>query len=203
MQLFIYSCILNYIMQGILSSNELEKLLLACKEGRYRARTKVYKLYSPILLGICLRYTRNKQEAEDVLHEAFIKIYTKIDQAGKGSFEAWMKQIARNEALQFIRKRASLNSKHERYEQDAITNENSVENLDFSNISAKIILELIQHLPDGYRLVFNLYVFEEKTHKEIANILDISEGTSKSQYARAKRKLQKQIIEIKDKQINT
>ncbi len=190
-------------MQGILSSNELEKLLLACKKGHYRARTKVYKLYSPILLGICLRYTRNKQEAEDVLHEAFIKIYTKIDQAGKGSFEAWMKQIARNEALQFIRKRASLNSKHEMYEQDAITDENSVENLDFSNISAKIILELIQHLPDGYRLVFNLYVFEEKTHKEIANILDISEGTSKSQYARAKRKLQKQIIEIKDKQINT
>ena len=190
-------------MQGILSSNELEKLLIACKKGRYRARTKVYKLYSPILLGICLRYTRNKQEAEDVLHEAFIKIYTKIDQAGKGSFEAWMKQIARNEALQFIRKRASLNSKHERYEQDAITDENSVENLDFRDISANIILELIQHLPDGYRLVFNLYVFEEKTHKEIANLLNISEGTSKSQYARAKRKLQKQIIEIKDKQINT
>jgi len=186
-------------MQGILSFKDTEKLLQACKQGSYRARSRLYKLYAPMLLGICMRYSKDKFEAEDILHEAFIKIYTKIDQAGKGSFEAWMKQVVRNEALQFIRKRSSLNVRHERYEQDSITDYNS-EDVSFNDVPAKLILDFIQKLPDGYRLIFNLYVFEENSHKEIAEILGLSEGTSKSQYARAKKKLQKQIIDYRNKQ---
>jgi len=186
-------------MQGILSLSEAEKLLRECKKGGYRARTRLYKLYAPSLLSICMRYSRDKAEAEDVLHEAFIKIYTKIDQAREATFEAWMRQIVRNEALQFIRKRVSENIQQERYEKDSISDYNSEEDVSFKQVPAKIILEFIQNLPDGYRLIFNLYVFEENTHKEISEILNISEGTSKSQYARAKKKLQKQIIDFKNK----
>ena len=186
-------------MQEQVPEGKAQKLLLACKKGNYRAKSKLYKVYAPMLLGISMRYSKDKFEAEDILHEAFIKIYTKIDQAGKGSFEAWMKQIVRNEALQFIRKRVSLTAKQDRFEQDSITDYNS-EDISFNDVPAKVILDLIQKLPDGYRLVFNLYVFEENSHKEIAEILNISVGTSKSQYARAKKKLQTQIIDFTNKQ---
>lgn len=184
----------------VMSIKDSEKLLDACKKGSYRARARLYKLYSPMLLGICMRYTKNKTEAEDVLHEGFIKIYTKIGQAGKGSFEGWMKKIIQNEALQFLRKRSSLYKKHDEYEQDYITDYNSTEDVSFEGVSVKIILKFIQNLPDGYRLIFNLYVFEEYNHKQIAELLSISEGTSKSQYSRAKQKLQKKILEYKEEQ---
>ncbi len=169
----------------------------ACKKKSRRAKAKLYKAYAPTLLGICLRYAKNKSEAEDILHEGFIKIYTKIDQAGKGSFEAWMKQIVKNEALQYLRKKASLNKRHNQYEKDSISDNEYNEELLVNDISSKKILEFIQALSDGYRLVFNLYVFEDKSHKEIAQILNISESTSKSQYFRAKKQLQKHINEYR------
>jgi RNA polymerase sigma-70 factor (ECF subfamily) len=150
------------------------------------------------LLGICLRYAKNKSEAEDILHEGFIKIYTKIHQTGKGSIEAWMKMVVKNEALQYLRKQVSLNKRHDQYEKDSESENIKDENLSLNDISAKQILEMIQELPSGYRLVFNLYVFEEKSHKEIAEIMNISEGTSKSQFSRAKKQLQKRITEFRN-----
>ena len=188
-------------MQGLLTLKESKKLLEACKKGDYRAKSRLYKLYSPVLLSICLRYAKNKSEAEDILHEGFIKIYTKINQAGKGSFEGWMKQVVKNEALQFLRQRASLNIRHEKYELDYKSDVESVENVSFEGVSYKVILNFIQSLPDGYRLIFNMYVFEEYSHKEIAFLLNISEGTSKSQYARSKKKLQLGINNYKKNQI--
>ena len=180
-----------------MDSKELAKVVEACKKKSRRAKAKLYKAYAPTLLGICLRYAKNKSEAEDILHEGFIKIYTKIDQAGKGSFEAWMKQIVKNEALQYLRKRASLNKRHDQYEKDCLGDIEYDEELLVNNISSKKILEFIQSLPDGYRLVFNLYVFEDKSHKEIAQILNITESTSKSQYFRAKKQLQNHINEYR------
>ncbi len=169
----------------------------ACKKRSRKAKAKLYKAYAPTLLAICLRYAKNKSEAEDILHEGFIKIFTKIDQAGKGSFEAWMKQIVKNEALQYLRKKSSLNKKHNQYEKDVEGDEYYDEELSIKDISSKKILEMIQALPTGYRLVFNLYVFEEKSHKEIAKALEVSESTSKSQYLRAKRQLQNRINEYR------
>ncbi|RLD40145.1 MAG: RNA polymerase subunit sigma-70 [Bacteroidetes bacterium] len=188
-------------MQGMLTTIETEKLLKACKKGSYKARSKVYKIYAPMLLGICLRYTKNKSEAEDVLHEGFIKIYTKIDQAGRGSFEGWMKKIIMNEALQFLRNRNISFKRHEKYELDYISDLASTDDVSFEGISTKTILDFIQKLPEGYRLIFNLYVFEEYSHKQIAELLNISEGTSKSQYSRAKSKLKKSINDYKDNKL--
>ncbi len=182
----------------ILDSKELAKIVMACKKNSRKARAKLYKTYASSLLGICLRYAKNKSEAEDILHEGFIKIFTKIDQAGKGSFEAWMKQIVKNEALQYLRKKSSLNKKHFQYEKEVAGEQYSDEELEIDDISSKKILEFIQSLPNGYRLVFNLYVFEEKRHKEIAQLLEISESTSKSQYLRAKKQLKKLITEYRN-----
>ena len=182
-----------------MDSKELAKVVEACKKKSRRAKAKLYKAYAPTLLGICLLYAKNKSEAEDILHEGFIKIFTKIDQAGTGSFEAWMKQIVKNEALQYLRKRSSLNKRHNQYEKDSMGESGYDEELSTHDISSKTILEFIQNLPDGYRLVFNLYVFEEKSHKEIAQLLGISESTSKSQYFRAKKQLQKHINEYRNK----
>lgn len=176
-----------------MDSKELEKVVEACKKGSRKARAKLYKTYAPVLLGICLRYAKDKSEAEDILHESFIKIYTKIHQTGKGSFEAWMKMIVKNEALQFLRKQISLNKRHDRYEKDTVGEDEQEENISMKDISTNKILEMIQDLSSGYRLIFNLYVFEDKSHKEIAEIMEISEGTSKSQFFRAKKLLQKQI----------
>ena len=184
-----------------MDSKELDKVVEACKKGSRKARAKLYKTYAPVLLGICLRYAKNKSEAEDILHEGFIKIYTKIHQTGKGSFEAWMKMVVKNEALQYLRKQVSLNKRHERYEKDSEGENIEDDNLSLKDISANQILEMIQELPSGYRLIFNLYVFEEKSHREIAEIMNISEGTSKSQFSRAKKQLQKRITEFRNETV--
>ena len=173
---------------------ELAKVVEACKKGSRKAKARLYKAYAPLLLGICLRYAGSKSEAEDILHEGFIKIYTKIEQTGKGSFEAWMKQVIKNEALQLIRKQVSKRNKHEKFEYESQYDAmEESDDLPLNGISAKKILEMIQSLPQGYRLVFNLFVFEEKGHKEIADILSISENTSKSQFHRARKQLQTQV----------
>lgn len=185
-----------------MDSKELQKLIDGCKKNSRKARAKLYKVYAPLLLGICLRYTKNKSEAEDVLHDAFIKIFTKIEQHGRGSFEAWMKTIVRNEALQYLRKQLSTNKWNQEYGRDNYEEFEDEQDVDTANISSKKILELIQGLPNGYRLIFNLYVFEEHSHKQIADLLEISEGTSKSQFSRAKKVLQKQIIEYRNKELN-
>lgn len=181
-----------------MDSKKLEELVLACKKGSRKARASLYKTYAPMLLGICLRYSKNREEAEDILHEAFIKIYTKIDQSGRGSFEAWMKAIVRNESLYYLRKQASEFKNHNRYEKDTEGDTDEDEDINAEGISANVILSMIQALPQGYRLVFNLYVFEEKSHKEISNLLDISESTSKTQLLRGKKQLQKHINEYRN-----
>ena len=160
----------------------LDELIQKCKKQDSKAQGALYKQYSGILFSICLRYSPNKTEAEDNLQDAFLTIFKKIEQyKGKGSFEGWIKRITVNTVLQKYRKQRIYNIEdEERIEQeDEVTVKTDTVPLDF-------LLKIIQELPDQYRLVFTLYVLDGYSHKEIAEMLGISDGTSKSNLARAR-----------------
>lgn len=174
----------------------LEKLINNCKKGNRKAQEELYRKYSGVLFGMCLKYSRNKTEAEDNLHDSFMTIYSKIGQfTNKGSFEGWMKRITVNTVLQKFRKEQYLN----------VVSENLGEEVDIESdysddIKLSTLLGYIQELPNKYRLTFNLYVLDGYTHKEISELLGTSAGTSKSNLARAKmilkEKIQKENINI-------
>ena len=150
------------------------------------AQSEIYELYADVLFGICLKYSRNYQDAEDTLQDSFLIIFDKITQYNKkGSFEGWIKRIAINTALQKYRKKTPLQLVKE------VTEVEDFVEIDFEdkNLDIDFLLNLIQQLPDQYRLVFNLYVLDSYSHKEISKMLNISEGTSKSNLSRARKKL--------------
>lgn len=174
---------------------DLEELIHNCKKGKRQAQAELYRRYSGVLFGMCLKYSRNKTEAEDNLHDSFMTIFSKIDQYGfQGSFEGWIKRITVNTVLQKYRKENHLNVVSEEIEDDA-----EVET-DQADISLSTLLGYIQELPHKYRLTFNLYVLDGYSHKEISEMLGTSTGTSKSNLARAKtilrEKIEKQKINI-------
>ncbi|SFZ90033.1 RNA polymerase sigma-70 factor, ECF subfamily [Flaviramulus basaltis] len=167
----------------------LNQLIENCKIDDTKAQGELYKLFSSKLFAICLKYSRNYAEAEDNLQDAFLTIFKKIEQyKSKGSFEGWLKRITINTALQRYRNEKVFD----------IINENTIEEVEIEieedSISIDYLLQIIQQLPDRYRLVFNLYVLDGYSHKEIANMLNINIGTSKSNLARA-RQILKQTIE--------
>jgi RNA polymerase sigma-70 factor (ECF subfamily) len=167
----------------------LEQLIENCKINDTRAQGELYKLFSGKLFAICLKYSRNYAEAEDNLQDAFLTILKKIEQYKyKGAFEGWIKRITVNTVLQRYRNEKVFD----------IINENTIEDVelevDEDNISIDYLLKIIQELPDRYRLVFNLYVLDGYSHKDIAEMLEINIGTSKSNLARA-RQILKQTIE--------
>ncbi|MDG4715402.1 RNA polymerase sigma factor [Winogradskyella marincola] len=162
----------------------------------------MYMLLSPVLYGICLKYMKNKTEADDVFQDAFIKLFQKIDQYKfNGSFEGWAKRIFVNEALEVLRKKQRR--LHIAIEDTIV--ENSIDGNSDNNgmaISQNELLEHIQQLPDNYRMIFNLFVFEDYSHKKIAEKLNIAEGTSKSLLSRAKRLLRLKINEETSKKVS-
>lgn len=159
----------------------LQKLINKCKENDRNAQSEIYQLYAGKLFALCLKYSRNYQEAQDNLQNGFITIFNKIDQYDfKGSFEGWIKRIIINTALQTYRQKNVLNLVTEE-----IPEEVEIE-IDEEEVSLEYLLKLIQELPNKYRLVFNLYVLDDYSHKEIAEMLGISEGTSKSNLSRAR-----------------
>lgn len=138
------------------------------------------------MFGVCRRYMKSAQDAEDVLVEAFYKVLTKLEQyQGKGSFEGWIRRIVVNEALMFLRKQHNFRFTVELNEADEATPARAAQKL-----ATEDILSLLSQLPTGYRTVFNLYVLEGHKHREIAELLDISINTSKSQLILAKRRMQ-------------
>ena len=160
---------------------DLDELIHNCKKGNRQAQAELYRRYSGILFGICLKYSRNKTEAEDNLHDSFVTIFDKVDQFNfKGSFEGWIKRITVNTVLQKYRKDQYLNVVSENTEDEV---EVDTEDTD---ISLSTLLGYIQELPNKYRLTFNLYVLDGYSHKEISEMLGTSTGTSKSNLARAK-----------------
>jgi len=173
----------------------LEQLIVKCKKNDTKAQGELYKLYSSKLFTICLKYSRNHAEAQDNLQDAFVTIFKKISQfKSKGSFEGWIKRITINTSLQCYRAKGVYSIVNQDIPDD------SWEVEDTDDISLDYLLQIIQELPDRYRLVFNLYVLDDYSHKEIAEMLEISQGTSKSNLARARDILKKKIEVYKDEQ---
>ena len=171
---------------------DLEELIHKCKKGKRLAQAELYRRYSDVLFGMCLKYSRNRAEAEDNLHDSFLIIFDKIDQYGfQGSFEGWMKRITVNTVLQKYRKEQYLNVISENIEEEI---EVDTEQTD---ISLPTLLGYIQELPNKYRLTFCLYVLDGYNHKEISEMLGTSTGTSKSNLARAKSILRDKIENTK------
>lgn len=171
----------------------LELLIEKCKKNDTKAQSELYNLFSGKLFALCLKYSRNYVEAEDNLHDAFVTIFEKISQYKyKGSFEGWLKRIVVNTALQRYRGKSVFN----------IVNENNIEEdiieiEDDNDVGIDFLLLSIQELPDRYRLVFNLYALDGYSHKEIAKMLDISTGTTKSNLSRARKILKNKIENYK------
>ena len=167
----------------------LDELILKCKKQDIKAQGALYKRYSGILFSICLRYSPNKTEAEDNLQDAFLTIFKKIEQyKAKGSFEGWIKRVTVNTVLQKYRKQRVYNIEDEAQ----IEQEDDV-SVDTETVPLDYLLKIIQELPDRYRLVFTMYVMDDYSHKEIADLLGISDGTSKSNLARARAILKNKI----------
>ena len=171
----------------------LDQLIDNCKINDTKAQGELYTLFSSKLFSVCLKYSRNYAEAEDNLQDAFVTIFKKIGQyKNKGSFEGWLKRITINTALQCYRTQGVFDIVNENLiEDEAVTIE------DENNISLDYLLQIIQELPDRYRLVFNLYVLDGYSHQDIAEMLKIATGTSKSNLARARQTLKDKITDYK------
>jgi RNA polymerase sigma factor (sigma-70 family) len=166
----------------------IKQLILKCKKQDIKAQEELYKMFAHRLFPVCLKYSSNYQQAEDNLQDAFLMIFKSMPQYGnKGSFEGWMKRIVINTALQKHRKQTVFEIIREDH-----FKEPEIE-IDEDDISVDYLLEIIQQLPDRYRQVFNLYVLDGYSHKEIASIMKITTGTSKSNLARARLILKEKI----------
>ena len=177
----------------------LDELILKCKKQDATAQGELYKQYNRILFAICLRYSPNYTEAEDNLQDAFITIFKKVEQYnGKGSFEGWMKRVTVNTVLQKYRKQRTFEIVDEGQIEDEVVVE-----IESEDIPLDFLLKIVQELPDRYRLVFSMYVMDGYQHKEIAEMLGISDGTSKSNLARARIILKNKIEEYNAKNDNT
>ena len=176
-----------------MEENELVNL---CKQGDNRARKMLYEQFGGRLYAICMRYTQNRETAQDLLHDGFITIFSSFDKftwRGEGSLRAWMERVMVNNVLQHLRKHKTdreMLDVDEVYDLAADPTPEEVDQVPF-----KVLQKFIQELPDGYRTVFNLFIFEKKTHREIAKLLGINEKSSASQLYRAKCSLAERITD--------
>ena len=172
---------------------DLQEIIKACKRNNLKAQSQLYKRYKDDLYILCLKYCRNKEEAQDNLQDAFIDIFGKIKSyKGTGSFEGWMKRITIYKAIDKYKKTQPINIEIN----DAILEDTTVDNDIIEVIPLDDILSQIQELPTKYRMVFNLYELDEYSHKDIAKLLDISVNTSKSNLHRAKLILKQKILNL-------
>lgn len=166
------------------------ELINGCRRQERRFQEALYKLYASKMYAVCLRYADNSHYAEDILQEGFIKVFNNISKfREEGSFEGWIRRIMVNTAIEFIRKTAA-------YAKELVIEKvwNIKDDFDvIDKLCADDLMKIIQSLPAGYRTVFNLYAIEGYTHKDISVMLGISEGTSKSQLARARYLLQSKL----------
>jgi RNA polymerase sigma factor (sigma-70 family) len=180
-----------YTKNHLLLVTETDKLIQGCIKGQRHAQSQLYELFAPGMLTVCLRYSKNKEEAEEILQEGFMKVFTFLHQFKfEGSFEGWVRKIMVNCALQKYRRNTPL---HAVVDIDASQQQIAEAENIIAKIGTKELLKMVQQLPSGYRLVFNLYVFEGMKHREIAQLLGISEGTSKSNLFDARAILQKAV----------
>jgi len=175
----------------------INRIIDGCKAGKQKEFRKLYNFYASPMLSVCYRYSRNMADAEDILQEGFIKVFRKIKEfKGSGSFEGWLRRIMVNTAINHYKANLKHSFHHEYNDEmhDKAGEMNLSEKVFIEKeVSQEQILSLVQDLPDGYRMVFNMYVLDGLNHKEIAQDLGISENTSKTQLFKARRTL-KQII---------
>ncbi|RTQ48843.1 RNA polymerase sigma factor [Hymenobacter gummosus] len=168
--------------------SSIDELVAACREGRAAAQQQLYERLGRRLFGVCLRYSASREEAEETLQNTFVKIFTRLHQfTGQGPFEAWARRIAVNTALHAWRQRQAPGL-HVSWDDAPPVAETNGDALD--QLSMAELLELVGTLPEGCRMVLNLYAVEGYAHAEIAEMLGISEGTSKSQLSRARKLLE-------------
>lgn len=181
------------------NKEHLKELISGCVKNDRRSQEELFKLFYGKMLGVCMRYARDRDTAEEMLQEGFIKIFDKLEAFDyKGSFEGWIRRIVSNTAIDNIRKSKKnplLTDNDEDFKLGGSDPMVENEELQFVGLKAEIALEAVQNLSPAYRAVFNLHVMEEYTHKEIAEILGISEGTSKSNLSKAKMNLQRTLKE--------
>lgn len=180
---------------------DVREMIEGCVRGEKRHQDALYKKYASLLFGICLRYTKNKMEAQDVLQEVFVKVFRNIHTYHHdGSFEGWLRRIAVNTSITNYR-RGLKHAYHDDIDEVVAHNAEPVhmEDLEYT---AEEMLHCIQKLPSGYKTVFNLYVVEGLMHKEIADMLQIDVNTSKSQLSRAKTYLQRELNELSKIKLN-
>ena len=178
-----------------------EQIVKDCIAGKRQAQKLLFETFAPVMLGVCMRYCHDRDEAEDILQEAFIKVFQNLHSfRGEGSLAGWIKRVIVNHAINYINKRNKI-ARHEKIDEIKET-----EILDFNETvefpdeyNPALLLKLIQDLPEGYRTVFNLHIFEDYGHKEIAHILGITENTSKTQLFKARRWLKNKIEETRIK----
>jgi len=171
---------------------QYQHIVQGCLQNDARAQRRLYEMYASKMLAVCYRYSRDRDEAEDILQDGFIKIFNNIHRYGfEGSLEGWMRRIFVNTAIDAIRKNKALML--ETPINDNITESCAEEAID--NLEVEYLMSLVQALPTGYRLVFNLYAIEGYSHAEIGEKLNITESTSRSQYTRAKALLKKRIYQ--------
>ncbi|MGP1610600.1 MAG: RNA polymerase sigma factor [Candidatus Cryptobacteroides sp.] len=165
-----------------------------CRKGDRSAQKKLYDYLAPKMFAVCLRYMGDRMPAEDILQDGFITLFSKLDiYSGEGSFEGWARKIFVNTALMSLRKTDALKLSDDLEEAGNLSSDISTQ---IQNIGYKEIMKIVMNLPDGYRTVFNMFVVEGFSHKEIAQALNISEVTSRSQLQRARMILQEKIKKL-------
>lgn len=181
-------------------ADKLQHIINGCRERNPLAQKELYELFKSKMFGICLRYAGNYDDAQDILQDGFIKVFEKIDQFGfKGAFEGWMRRIMVNTALEKYRSSYQVINIYDNVKE--INNEFAD---DFStDIDAHELLRFVQELSPKYRIVFNLYAIEGYSHKEISDLLGISEGTSKSNLSRARDILKEKVNKYYMKSVKT
>lgn len=168
-----------------------DDLIKGCLRRDRTAQQALYDLYSSKMYGVCYRYVKHTMEAEDILVTAFTKIFERLNQyKGEGSFEGWIRRIMINESLTYLRKNRTMYLETDLAQADREPDYDKMSD----HLEAEDLLKLIQKLPPGYQLVFNMYAIDGYSHKEIAGQLGISENTSKSQLSRARTYLQKLLV---------
>lgn len=171
-----------------------EEIVNGCLKGDPKYQQVLYNQYAKKMYGVCLRYAQDKEGARDILQEGFIKVFQNLQAfKGQGSFEGWVRRIMVNHALEGLRK---LSNRVQHVDVEEV-HEALHETVNYSRYDMNYLLEKIQQLAPGYRAVFNLYVIEGYQHNEIAEMLGISENTSKSQLSRARKLLQESLEDVK------
>lgn len=174
---------------------EGQQLIDECKKGNRLAQKELYDKYARKMMGVCLRYVSDRETARDLLQDGFVKVFTSLDTyTGSGVFDAWIRKIFVNGALEYLRRGDVL---REASDWDSIAE--PVESFSVSavsELSAAELMKLVQELPAGFRTVFNLFAIEGYSHREIAEMMNITESTSRSQYTRARQLLQKRVKEL-------